>query len=132
MLKKRYIHAEAAFQTNVVRMLRTAGFYVFAVSNGWGKMTVMQAARAKDEGIMPGVSDLIILLPGGKVHFVELKNPNGKGRQSPAQLAFKKQVEYLGNQYHLWASWPDVEGFINDHRKEAKSMEDDLKVGGTD
>ena len=122
---------ESAFQTNVVRMLKFQGFFVFAVPNG-GSRHYKEAAHLKAQGVMAGVADLVICLPKGKVHFVELKNLNGKGRQSPAQRAFQENVEYLGNQYHLWASWADVEQFMNDHRKEAKSMEDDLKVGGTD
>lgn len=122
---------ESAYQVNVVRMLRAVGFFVFAVPNG-GSRNFREAVHLKNQGVMAGVSDLIICLPKGKVHFVELKNLNGKGRQSPAQRDFAEQVEYLGNRYHLWSTWADVEDFINEHRKEAVEPEDDLKVGGTD
>lgn len=122
---------ESAFQTNVVRMLKGQGFFVFAVPNG-GSRHYKEAAHLKAQGVMAGVADLIICLPKGNVHFVELKNLNGTGRQSPAQKDFQEQVERLGNPYHLWASWADVEQFINEHGKEARSIEDDLKIGGTD
>ena len=123
------MQGEASFQMAVVNTLKSQGFFVFAISNGWGKMNVMQAARAKDEGIMAGVSDLVILLPFGKVYFVELKNPNGKGRQSPHQRAFEEAVKGYGHQYLIWDKWAQVEQFINEHHKEVWN---DFKIGGTD
>lgn len=123
-----HMQAEANFQMNVVRMLRATGFFVFAISNGWGKMNVRQATRAKMQGIMPGVSDLVILLPKGQVYFVELKNPNGKGRQSPAQSDFENRVKGMGHNYLIWDNFFEVEEFIKGHHKEVL---EDLKVGGT-
>lgn len=114
---------------DVVQSLRYAGHFVFAVSNGWSRMTPQQAVRAKAQGIMPGVSDLIVLLPNGKVFFVELKNPNGKGRQSPTQRAFEDNVRAFGHTYLLWDSFEQVEQFINAHREEVEHC---LKFGGTD
>lgn len=32
-----------------------------------------------------GVPDRIVIAPGGRITFVELKNPNGNGRLSPLQ-----------------------------------------------
>jgi hypothetical protein len=49
-------------------------------------------------GLLSGVSDLIVVLKG-KVIFVEVKND--KGKQSPKQILFQKQVENLGFEYHL-------------------------------
>lgn len=49
-------------------------------------------------GMMPGVSDLIVVLPG-KVLFIELKSKIG--RQSVEQKAFMEKVEALGFNYHL-------------------------------
>lgn len=112
MIKKRRQRGEATFQINVVRMLRTAGFFVFAVPNGWGKMNLIQAGLAKAEGIMPGVSDLIVLLPKGKAVFVELKNPNGKGCQSVHQKRFMQQVLVFGFEYYVWSNWEQVQEFI--------------------
>ena len=91
--KRRYL--EASFQSNVVRFLRRQGFYVFAVPNGGNiKLNLMQGAALKREGLLAGVSDLIIVLQNRMV-FAELKNPNGKGRQSDSQKQFEKEIEKL-------------------------------------
>lgn len=120
-------HDEANFQIGVVRFLRMAGHFVFAVPNG-GSRNVIEAANLKAQGVMAGVSDLILLLPGNKVYFIELKNPNGKGRQSPAQREFEDNVRAYGNEYLLWDNWAQVEQFVNAHRKEVGNY---LGVGGS-
>lgn len=57
-------------------------------------------------GLMPGVSDLIVLIPD-KVLFVECKTENGK--QSEKQKEFQKIVEGLNFKYYLVRS---LEEFI--------------------
>lgn len=119
-------HAEADFQIGVVRFLRMAGHFVFAVPNG-GSRNIIEAANLKAQGVMAGVSDLILLLPK-KVYFIELKNPNGKGRQSPAQREFEDNVRAYGNEYLLWDNWAQVEQFVNAHRQEVGNY---MQIGGT-
>ena len=46
-----------------------------------------------------GVPDRIILLPGGRVHFVELKRPEGS-KVAPLQLWWKRRLEGLG--FNVW------------------------------
>lgn len=122
---------ESTFQINVVRMLRSAGLFVFAVPNG-GTRNYREAHNLRLQGVMAGVSDLILLLPQGKTYFIELKNLNGKGRQSPAQRDFEAQVELLGHTYLLWSSWAEVEDFINKHRHERQDLANSLQIGGTE
>lgn len=120
-------HAEADFQIGVVRFLRMAGHFVFAVPNG-GSRNIIEAANLKAQGVMAGVSDLILLLPN-KVYFIELKNPNGKGRQSPAQREFEDNVRAYGDEYLIWDNWAQVEQFVNAHRQEVGNY---MAVGGTE
>lgn len=108
-------------------MLRNTGFFVFSVPNG-GSRNLREAVHLKAQGVMAGVSDLILLLPNKKVYFIELKNPNGKGRQSPYQREFEDNVRAMGHEYLIWDDWRQVEQFINAHRAE---VIDFLKVGGT-
>lgn len=120
-------HDEENFQIGVVRMLRMAGHYVWAVPNG-GNRNLREAARLKAQGVLAGVSDLVIMLPNRKMYFVEIKNPNGKGRQSPAQRDFEDTVVAMGHTYQIWSKWAQVEQFINAHRKEVGNY---LGVGCT-
>lgn len=126
--KRRYL--EASFQSNVVRFLRRQGFYVFAVPNGGNiKLNLIQGAALKREGLLAGVSDLIIVLQN-RVIFVEIKSPNGKGRQSENQKQFEREVVARGHEYLLWSNWAEVEAFVNVEKKN-KGLTD-IKIGGTD
>lgn len=53
-----------------------------------------------------GVPDRIVLLPGGRVVFVELKRPKG-GRPSPLQKWWAKKLIDLG--FNHWVIWDTVE-----------------------
>ena len=57
-----------------------------------------------------GVPDRIVLLPGGRVAFVELKRPKG-GRLSPMQKWWAVQLRGLG--FNHWVIWnrADLERF---------------------
>ena len=46
-----------------------------------------------------GVPDRILLLPGGRVYFVELKRPKGS-KTSPLQTWWKRRLEELG--FTVW------------------------------
>ncbi len=69
---------------------------LFAVPNG-GSRNRIEAARMKAEGMVTGVSDLILLVPRG--HFgalcIELKTETG--RLSPAQKEWLQWAEMNGN-----------------------------------
>lgn len=122
-------HTESAFQSQIVRFLRTQGFYVFAVPNaGSGKLTLRQGAILKREGLLAGVSDLIIVLQN-RVVFAEIKNPNGKGRQSDNQKDFEREVMARGHEYLIWENWQEVESFVNAERQNKGYKE--VKIGGT-
>lgn len=49
-----------------------------------------------------GVPDRIVLLPGGKIVFAELKRPRG-GRRSPLQKRWAKTLSDLG--FRCWTIW---------------------------
>lgn len=68
---------------------------IFAVPNG-GSRNLTEAVRLKSEGVLAGVSDLIILFDN-KILFVEMKH--GKGKQTESQLMFEKKVNAKGFEY---------------------------------
>ena len=91
---------------------------LFAVPNG-GARSKATAGKLKAEGVVPGVADLILLVP--RVHFDEhnaiscyyalcIEMKTEKGRQSPEQKAWQKKVEAYGYKYVVCRS---LEEFIN-------------------
>jgi hypothetical protein len=82
---------------------------IFSVPNG-GKRDAREAKRLKLTGLLPGVSDLIIIHMG-KIIFVEVKKPVG-GRQEEAQKDFQARIEALGYDYHLVTSLEDFVAIV--------------------
>ena len=78
---------EAALQIAILQRpdLPLQATEVWAVPNG-GSRHVVEAARLKAQGVRAGVADLCVMLPGGKVGFMEVKTP--KGRISDKQREF--------------------------------------------
>lgn len=64
---------------------------LFAVPNG-GHRNKITAAKLKEEGVVAGVADLILLVPsnGFGALLIEMKTP--KGKQSQTQKAWQKAV----------------------------------------
>ncbi|MFP7271993.1 VRR-NUC domain-containing protein [Bacillus safensis] len=58
-----------------------------------------------------GVPDRLVLLPGGKVYFVELKAPGRKPR--PTQIRQQKRIKDLGNEVYVIDSFVGVDVFIS-------------------
>ncbi len=75
--------------------LRHKGYLVFSVPNDFVS-GAKSAGVAITLGMLPGVSDLVVVLPG-KVVFLELKTLTGK--QSDRQVKFEARVKSLGHSY---------------------------------
>ncbi|GHU01970.1 hypothetical protein FACS1894186_5720 [Alphaproteobacteria bacterium] len=107
---------EHQIQVGIVKYLRIKGFLVFACPNG-GLRSVGTARTLKAEGVLAGVSDLVILLPAGQVVFVEVKTP--KGTQADSQKDFQFQVKEMGYEYLIWRSVDDAVAWVAAHRRAA-------------
>jgi len=74
-----------------------------------------------DSSSKKGIQDRLILLPGAKVFFVELKRPDG-GRVSVLQKVRQRQIERLGFPAYVIRSGGDVDNLVrswdNDEQKE--------------
>lgn len=57
---------------------------LFAVPNG-GRRDAVTGAKLKAEGVVPGVSDLILLKSNSRYHGLLIEMKAGKGRQSGSQ-----------------------------------------------
>jgi len=71
---------------------------VIAIPNA-APRSLRMGARMKAEGLQSGVADLCIMLPGGKVAWLELKTD--RGRQSIAQKGFEAKCKRLDHPYAL-------------------------------
>ena len=86
---------ENAVKRAVREHLRGQGFFTFALMAGMGAH--------------PGVADLCAVR-GGSVFWVECKAP--KGRQSPPQAQFQRDVEAHGGTYILCRSVDDLLPYV--------------------
>lgn len=82
---------------------------LFAVPNG-GRRDGITGARLKEEGVLAGVADLILLVPNADYHalLIEMKTP--KGRQSESQKAWQWAV--AGNDDYLYVVCRSLEEFM--------------------
>jgi hypothetical protein len=69
---------------------------ILALANA-GHRSLRMGARMKAEGLQAGAADLCVMLPGGKVAWLELKT--AVGRQSIAQKGFESKCRRLGHPY---------------------------------
>ena len=73
-------------------------------------MSKATAGKGKALGVLPGVADLVFVLPGGFVGFIELKGP--KTPLNLNQKIFLNDVQMLGALYAVARSIEEVEGTL--------------------
>lgn len=104
---------EQRMQTEFVRMVRllSPGTFIFAIPNG-GARSEIEGKILKGMGVVAGVADLCVILDGGRVGWLEAKEPpdiiskKSRGKLSTAQEAFRDHVQGRG---HLWAEFRTVD-----------------------
>ena len=86
----------------------------FAVPNGSAR-NAWTAKNLKDEGVLAGVSDLLLLVPrhGYAGLCIEMKKPGGK--QSDSQKAFKTTVERFKYKYVVCYSLDEFKRLMADY-----------------
>jgi len=70
--------------------------------------------RMKAQGMIAGVSDMILLREGRPPLCIEFKLPNG--RQSPAQVAWQSVAEATGAEYVLIRSLEEFQNLFSPDR----------------
>ena len=118
--RRRSTYDEHNLQCAEVRYIRGAhpglsGVF-FSVPNGT-KRTSRQTAWLKEEGLLPGVSDMILLRPNSRHGYLCIENKTPKGKQSPEQVLFQQAVEKNGGKYIIIRSLDDfikaIEQYLN-------------------
>lgn len=97
-------HEESIIQKSIIQDLRHRGILVFSCPNEFVK-DARSMGTAISLGLLPGVSDLVMVLPG-KVVFLEVKTPTGT--QSDKQIKFESKIKELGHSYFIVRSLQDV------------------------
>lgn len=129
-------HNEHELQKACVRWFRLAypeyAYCLFAVPNG-GFRNATEAKRLKAEGVIAGVSDLILLVPrqGKGALCIEMKTHTGVQRES--QKVWQSEIERCGNQYEVIRSFDDFKVAIEKYlfEKPADDIDterDNLKI----
>lgn len=70
----------------------------------------IEGAKFKKNGVVSGVSDLILIAPKGITYFIELKT--AKGKQSDEQKQFEIQVLALSHNYTIVRSLDEFIQFV--------------------
>ena len=98
--KKKAEKSEYDIQCECVEWMKHnhPGYIIFSVPN---EAAGQRASKYKRSGMLPGVSDLVVITPRG-IKFIEMKN--AVGRQSKPQRTFQAQVEALGYPYYICRS----------------------------
>jgi hypothetical protein len=140
MTKRQPRHEESALQKAMIEYLDRRGVrrdnVVFAVPNE-GRRSRHVGGILKSMGLLPGVADLVIVAPGGRAHFVEVKTP--KGRLSKAQREFRDRCVAMRVPWAIVRSLDDMERVIEGWHlvarrslitspREAKAMEIDART----
>lgn len=102
---------EDDLQIAIVRWLRLVapGLTFFHVPNG-GKRGIAEAKRFKAMGVLAGVADLVFILDGGRIAFIELKV--GRNQLEAPQETFRESVQQQGCPYAVCRSLDEVEGTL--------------------
>lgn len=93
---------------------------LFAVPNGQ-KRTKSQTAWLHEEGMVNGVSDIILLKPNKFYPYLCIENKTPKGKQSPEQKLFQQAVESQGGKYVIVRSLDEFVKVIENYLKDKAS-----------
>jgi hypothetical protein len=87
---------------------------LFAVPNG-GRRDRVSGAKLKAEGVLPGVSDLILLVARRGCYGLLIEMKTSKGKQSPAQKEWARDMAARGYLYIVCHSFDEFRQAIDDY-----------------
>lgn len=90
---------------------------LFSVPNGayFAAKGKMEGARMKAEGLLPGVSDMILLQHSGIYGALLIEFKTKQGRQNDAQKQWQKKVEKDGYKYVIVRSLEEFQNAVNSY-----------------
>lgn len=97
------------------RMRYPEASHVFmAVPNGSAR-NPWTAKNLKDEGVLPGAPDLLLLIPKKGYAYLAIEMKKVGGRVSDSQWAFKKAVERFKGKYVVCYSLEEFQAVVTDY-----------------
>lgn len=90
---------EHQLQVTIVKYLRYKKYVVFSIPNH-GVRSPRMGAYYKEEGLLPGVADLFLMLPNKHSHGVFIEVKSKEGRMVETQKQF--QIKCIQNDYEYW------------------------------
>lgn len=119
---KKQIDSEDALQRQIVAKFRAHDAFVIMtdavgpalkfIGDQQRRMGFISWSKAR--GWEKGVPDLLIVWKG-KVLFLELKTPTGKGRLSEEQKIWQQRIINAGYEYACWKTLTECEEWIANH-----------------
>lgn len=111
-------HNESRMQAACVRWFRYThpelAHLLIAVPNGVATSET-QGRILKDEGMVAGVADLLLLVPGNGGTLLAIEMKTETGRQSDSQKHWQQVAEAHGIRYEVCRSFEQFETIINDY-----------------
>ena len=108
-------HSESRIQAEIVKALHGAGIFCHSVPNEAAGSNAIRQGQMITMGLRPGVADLVVWLPGGRVAYIEVKAPGGK--QSPAQVRFEARCKESGILYGVVRSVSETFALIGENSR---------------
>ena len=87
---------------------------LFAIPNG-GRRDKTTGAKLKEEGVLAGVADLILLYPSGEYHALLIEMKTSTGKQSAEQKKWQQLIEPYGYKYVVCRSLGEFITAVNDY-----------------
>ena len=119
--RKKYRNDEHKLQVSMVNWFRlqypSMRHNLFAVPNG-GRRDASTGRRLKDEGVLAGVSDLILLKSNQHYGALLIETKTKKGTQRESQKEWESKITADGYKYVVVRSLDDIIKEVNDYLKD--------------
>ncbi len=119
--RKKYRDDEHKLQVSMVNWFRlqypSMRHNLFAVPNG-GRRDAATGRRLKDEGVLAGVSDLILLKSNQHYGALLIETKTKKGTQRESQEEWESKITADGYKYVVVRSLDDFIKEVNDYLKD--------------
>ncbi len=111
-------HLESKLQINCVRWFKIQFpmHILYAVPNGIYS-SKLQGKIAKDEGMLAGVADLVLMYGNDQYHSLYIEMKTAKGVQSESQKIFERRCKIFGFKYVICRSFEEFRAEITEYLK---------------